>query len=420
MHRLFFVLLIGFTVKAHAQLNTTYTNNGTQNNNINLVPTADSTIITPLKAFEQDNKLQEQPLQLRKGKAMAVPAEKKQRIVTEEERSEDKEGVFKLDDLESVDSPAAPARMQQQFQTNQLNSTHQYNRRSASGYEQMNMDASVGYYKTRDPNAFETHFYTWLAGHYNTDLYPDLKAAAQQNPENTDVKKQLAAYQIITNNPLQAVALIQELVSRGMISAGQLAYANDLLVSGDTGSIVVTHGFDDLFAAYYVQQTNHVRPDVQLLSLDFMQSAAYRSGWMNRGLALPGSETIDTAYLAELCELNPEQTLQLSMTLPKAYFTGIKDRLYPVGLTFRYSELPVDNYDSNYRLWSSAMNLKLVRQSSNDSGDNWCTNYLPMLVTLRKQLELQNRQEEVQELNKEILGIGIRTNTTNQVKKYTK
>jgi hypothetical protein len=327
---------------------------------------------------------------------------------------------MELKDEEKLDSPVIQkqVQMQTQFQDNQYRSNSQYSRRSASPEEQLNMDASVGYYNTVLPNTFESHFYTYLAGHYNTELYPDLQAAAALQPANTEVKKQQAAYHIITNESDLALPVIKELIDANVVSQGQLIYANDLLLSGEEEAILVMHGFEDMFAVYYMQQNNAVREDVQLLSLDFMQSETYRAGWASKNLALPASTVIDTAYLAELCELNSGKSLQLSMTLPKDYFVPMKNNLYPIGLTFRYSVAPVDNYSVNYNLWKETLKFQLINEASNDSGDKWCPNYLPMLVSLRKQLVLQGNTVEEEAVNKAILKIGEKTNNPEKVKKY--
>jgi hypothetical protein len=251
-------------------------------------------------------------------------------------------------------------------------------------------------------------------------LYPELQSAAAMQPENPEVKKQMAAYHIITENKDAAVGEISGLIEDGVVSAGQLIYASDLLVSGDTNAIIVLHGFEDMFATYYVQNNNNIRQDVKLLSLDFMQSQQYRSNWASQQLHLPESGSVDTAYLANLCRLNTTVPLQLSMTIPKDYFQGIKSNLYPVGLTFRYSAQPLDNFTANEQLWNTTMNKKLVDQTFNDSGDDWCANYLPMLITLRQQLLSKGRKREADQIGQAILAIGARTNTTDKVKKYVR
>lgn len=322
--------------------------------------------------------------------------------------------------MEESDSPAVPqsAVMEQQFITNQYSSNRQLTRRSASPVEQMNMDVAVGYYNSTMPNSFESHFYTYLAGHYNTALFPELEAAAAIEPENTEVKKQLAAYHIITQDSSEALPIIADLIEQDVVSQGQLLYANDLLISNEENAVLVLHGFDDMFAAYYVQHNNAVRNDVELLSLDFMQSEAYRNHWKEKGFDLPESATIDTAYLGELCKLNQEKPLQLSMTIPKPYFVPVKANLYPVGLTFRYSTLPVNNYESNYRLWKQDFDFGLLESETEDRNDNWCSNYLPMLVTLKKQLSISGDKAEEEMVGKTIRKVGEKTGNLERVKKY--
>lgn len=322
--------------------------------------------------------------------------------------------------MEESDSPAVPqtAVMEQQFVTNQYNSNRQITRRSASPVEQMNMDVAVGYYNSTQPNSFESHFYTYLAGHYNIALFPELEAAARIEPENTEVKKQLAAYHIITQDSTEALPIIAELIEEDVVSQGQLLYANDLLLSNEENAVLVLHGFDDMFAAYYVQHNNSVRNDVELLSLDFMQSEAYRNQWQKKGIDLPESTTIDTAYLGELCKLNSDKPIQLSMTIPKPYFVPVKANLYPVGLTLRYSSLPVNNFESNYRLWKQDFDFGLLESEVEDRNDNWCSNYLPMLVSLKKQLAVNGDKAEEELVGKAIRKIGEKTGNLERVKKY--
>ncbi|ASS49036.1 MAG: hypothetical protein A3D31_05105 [Candidatus Fluviicola riflensis] len=453
MQRLIFVFILGFAATSFGQnnvpaenTNSEPTNSGTVNNgvtnnsgyqfntinnansengNFNALPDSVRTYKYESPAKEEEElKQKESTVKTKKVTetqprtlfSIGTPA----KATAPKTASEDLNLEMDLKEEEKADSPVIQqqVQMQERFEDNQYRSNSQYSRRSASPEEQWNMDASVGYYNAVLPNTFESHFYTYLAGHYNTDLYPELQAAAALQPENTEVKKQQAAYHIITNESDLALPVIKELIDAKVVSQGQLTYANDLLLSGEEATILIMHGFEDMFAVYYMQQNNAVREDVQLLSLDFMQSETYRAGWAAKNLVLPASTVIDTAYLAELCQLNSDKSLQLSMTIPKDYFVPMKNNLYPIGLTFRYSVTPIDNYSVNYSLWKETLKFKLINEASNDSGDKWCPNYLPMLVSLRKQLVLQGNTTEEEAVNKAILKIGEKTNNPDKVKKY--
>lgn len=423
MQRLLILLSLFATASVFGQHNNNVPEKANVHTNTNGVFTSsgNAAVIDSLKSEDIHSIDNKKPVRLEKEKSIRKSESLEQEVKEVPAIEQSREESIDLKNDEALDTPApAAVRMQQQFESNQYNSNHQLNRRSASPYEQDNMDASAGYYRSVTPQSFESHFYTYLAGHYNTDLYHELEAAAALQPENTEVKKQLAAYHIITRNPDEALPVIKNLIDNGEVTAGQLAYANDLLVSGDTGSVMILHGFSDMFATYYVQNTTALRTDLGLLSLDFMQSETYRNAWEEEGFALPESSVIDTAYLADFCQLNAGSNLQLSMTIPKAYFAGMKEQLYPVGLSFRYSEEPFDNYSINHRLWSETMQLGEVRKPASGNACDWCTNYLPMLVTLRKQAEALNKKDEIKALNSDILQVGSRSNNSDKVKKYTK
>ena len=411
MQRLLLLLMLfaGLPVAAqeviHNNTNGNY-NTPTNSSSINTLETDTITIQSKeLQEFKYDSK-------------PAKPAtQQKDRVKKiEENRKMELEEV----PASSGDTQAAPELlMQQQFQTNQLNSTHQYSRRSATPIEQLNMDQSVSYYQETAPESFESHFYAWLAGHYNVDLFPNLQAASLLKPDNADVQKQLAAYYIITNQPQLALTSIEQLKTSGKLSAGQLTYARDLLVSGYEDSYIVTHGFDDMLSAYYVQQHDAIRKDVKLVSLDFLQSEFYRTEMQNAGLVLPESTMIDTAFLAAFCELNADAQLQLSMTIPRDYFAGMKNKLYPVGLTFAWSNEAGDHFEKNRSLWFSEFTEtgKLAKKK-NDSGDQWSNNYLPMMITLKTQLQEAGEKKEAETLRKAILELGERNGMKETVKKY--
>lgn len=310
--------------------------------------------------------------------------------------------------------------MQQQFEVNQTSSTKNSARRSASPAEQLLMDQSVSYYKSSNPNSFESHYYTYLAGHYNINLIPELRQAERLTTNSTDIQKQFAVYYIIVNDSDSALMYIQQLIDGNIISERDLSYSRDLLLSGLPSSTLILHGFQDMLSTYFVQHKQNLRLDVQLLSLDFMQSENYRTEWESQALLLPTRNIIDTAYLSELCALNTNRNLQLSLTIPKDYFQEIKSNCYPLGLTFLYTNNPIDNHLFNERLWNSEWNKETLKTVNNSGKSDWSTNYLPVLITMKERYELEGNEKKVNEMNAAILSIAGKTQQTQKVKKYTK
>ena len=166
MQRLFFLFLFFSALNACAQntnTNVTNTNSGKANT---VIITANDSVVKPIPGVDEDMELEEISV---KKKAAPKTASRKD----SEKSTPAYQPTEGLNKEESIDSPAVPAaaQMQIQFESNQSSSNSQYNRRSASSSEQTQMDASVQYYKNQSPNSFLTHFFAYLAGHYNTDLY---------------------------------------------------------------------------------------------------------------------------------------------------------------------------------------------------------------------------------------------------------
>lgn len=420
MQRLFFLICNLFPLMLVAQLNGKETNSmnygisnqaaGTNVLEQNVV--LDTTLVKPLEL----EKIQVKPVQ--------IQSDKKKEFTEERKKFSDSESVpatasEKENQIPVSDTQSSLSRVKMRFESNKSSASGQYNRRSATPQEQTEMDASAAFFNNTLPESFEAHFYTWVAGHYDTRLYPQLQQAAKLQPQNAEVHKQLAAYHIITGDADSAVAQINGMISDELIDAGQLAYTSDLLLSCDSNAVLVLHGFDDMFATYYVQQHNEIRKDVRIMSLDFMQSPQYRAMWSGK-LNLPASNWIDTTYLTQLCRLNNTLPLQLSMTIPRDYFAGMRANLYPVGLTMRFSEEPLNNFGRNNRLWNESMSKQLVLQRFNDKGEMWLSNYLPMLITLRQQLLEQGKKDEAEKIKSTILLIGERTDKSEKIKKYVR
>ena len=149
---------------------------------------------------------------------------------------------------------------------------------------------------------------------------------------------------MIKDEPDSALMYLEKLVESERLAGNVVQYAGDVLRSVPEEGILITHGFDDSYGVYYAQQNNLIRPDVTLMSLDFMQSEFYRESLKEDGYKLPKAEVIDVAYLNEFCELNADKKLSISLTTPKEYFKPMSGKLFVVGLVFEYQSYRVILY----------------------------------------------------------------------------
>ncbi|MCC6701953.1 MAG: hypothetical protein IT221_10545, partial [Fluviicola sp.] len=154
-----------------------------------------------------------------------------------------------------------------------------------------------------------------------------------------------------------------------------------------------------------------------IISIDLMQSESYRQSLINQGFQLPTSSIIDTAYFREFCTLNKYRNLQLSMTIPKEYLQVMSSDLFPIGLTFGLNEELIDTYSWNNHLWHDVWDQA---QLLNATSTFMLNNYLPTLISLKKQYELMELVEEAAAVNKVIVAIASKTQLNDKVKKYAR
>jgi len=294
---------------------------------------------------------------------------------------------------------------------------YQTKQRSPTPAQQSQMDGTVSYFETNAPQSFEYHYYKYTSGNYNTDLFSHLESAEKLKPNNADVQVQMAAYYMINGSNGEALKYLDKLVENKRLTASVVVYAEDVLRSVPTNGVLITHGFDDTYGVWYSQMKKGVRTDVQILSLDLMQSDKYRSELKAKGFTIPNADVIDVAFLSQFCFVNASQNLSISLTAPKDYFKSMLANVYLTGLVFEYKTSSFDNFWRNETLWNEILKKKLTVDSMDEKGRALSSNYLPMLFQMRKVYGQMGKSEKVKEMDAAIDKIGAQTNKYQQVQK---
>ncbi len=322
------------------------------------------------------------------------------------------------------EAPAQEAEMSTQyelesskFKSYKSESSVQRTQRSPSVQLQTQMNDAVEFFATNAPNSFEYHYYTYAAGNYNIDLVAHLDSAESIRPNNTDVQVQKAAYNIITDNAPKALEYIDKLEESGRLTENVVAYGKDVLISSPENGTLITHGFDDSYGTYTAQKKDEVREDVTLVSLDFLQSEAYRDNLKSRGYEIPNREIIDVDYFVEFCRLNQDKSISISMTTPKEYLIPLQEKLYVVGLTFEYHSDTYNNFSRNDELWNNQLEKTIIDDVSSEKSRQLSSNYLPMLLQLRKVYVQKGEVEKAEEVDKASDKVAVQCKKYEQVQK---
>lgn len=293
----------------------------------------------------------------------------------------------------------------------------QRSQRSPSFDQQMQMDLAVDYFETNSPNSFEFHYFKFVSGNYDIDLVNHLQEAEKIRPENADVQVQLAAYNMIKRNKDSAIGCLDKLKTAGRLTDNVLHYAEDVLLSVPENGVLITHGFDDSYGAYYQQNNSSVRNDVTIISLDFMQSDHYRELLKEDGYIIPESEVVDVKFLESFCELNDSKAVSVSLTTPKEYFKPLQSSLYVTGLVFEYHTDEFDNFHRNDELWNTTLKKHLVDNATDEKSKQLSSNYLPMLLQLQKVYARIEEKEKLKQVDEASDKVSVQCKKYEQVQK---
>lgn len=306
------------------------------------------------------------------------------------------------------------------FEISRSEATIQRTQRSPSEGQQLEMNNAVDYFEQTAPESFEYNYYRYAAGNYNTSLVSNLSVAEELRPDNSDVQTQFAAYHIIMGNQTEAIDYLDQLVVSGRLSQGVLDYSEDILRSTPENGTLLTHGFDDTYGSYYMQNSKGVRTDVELVSLDFMQSEEYCDRLKSKNYQIPDNTLVNVDYFSSFCALNSGKKIAVSMTTPKEYIQPQMSNFYATGLVFEYHPEPFSNLARNEMLWDNGLSKKVLIAPADDKARRLSSNYLPMLFLLRKAYSEQGRTKELQEIDQELDKVGAQSDKYEKVQSLKK
>lgn len=330
---------------------------------------------------------------------------------------EEKEAVGAKSETGAYKKSKAATTKEYQYRVENAASQSQYMRtqRTPTVQQQSQMDAAVANLEKIDDKSFEYNYFKYVSGNHDISRVAFLERAEKIRPNNSDVQVQMAAYYLIMKNDKNALKYLNSLVSSGRLSQESVDYSHDLLMSVPDKGVLITHGFDDTYGANLSQLQNKLRKDVTIVSLDLMQSEAYRKSLQQQGFKLPTGKVVNVAFFQEFCKLNSSKNLAVSMTLPKEYLQGIKSNLYVVGLIMEYHKSADLNMYKNDLLWSEKLDKNLIDNAMTTRGKELSANYLPMLLLLRQYYKSTNEKGKLKEVNEALDKVAVQCNKYDKV-----
>jgi hypothetical protein len=304
------------------------------------------------------------------------------------------------------------------FITAKKNATYQSTQRTPTKEQQQQMDEAVKFYQKTAPDSYEYHYYKFVAGNYDVQLVSHLYDAKRLNAKSIEVHTQLAAYYFIIENKETLASTLKFLYENGKIESDMLRFAKHILSSVGQHETLLLHGFDDMLSVLYLQVNEGFRKDVEVISLDFLQSEHYRQRLAKKGFQVPNKSVVDVDFVKEFYKTNESKKINLSLTVPKAYVESAINDFELIGLVFTYKNKQANAFQENATLLEEFKKLGNIDAYRSEKVKNISSNYLPMLLMLRNQYETFGNKDKVSELDELIERVGVQCRKNKLIKSY--
>ncbi|MCO5260094.1 MAG: hypothetical protein M9916_08120 [Crocinitomicaceae bacterium] len=267
--------------------------------------------------------------------------------------------------------------------------------------------------KQIDDKGFDYSISAFITSGYDVSKKTLLDQAKALQPTNKYVLTQSVGVNYILSNEQELKNDLTELVKQNNWTKDELNYAKDVLESVEKNGFLITHGINDSYPIIYQQFINNSRKDVQVIPMHLLVSEQYRNRLAESNLNIPGNTSINTAFIKNLCTINDNSLIYFALTVSPEYFKPMDSQLYPIGLTFHYSKIAVQNTEQNIQLWSKLKNT--LHNFKDEKGKELAANYLPLLINLYEYYNSVHNNKLKSEIKSEVKAIGTKINNPNLI-----
>ncbi len=184
-----------------------------------------------------------------------------------------------------------------------------------------------------------------------------------------------------------------------------LNFNYNMLVSVEQDGILLTHGDNDTYPAWVLQEAKDIRKDVTILNISLCYSPDYLNYWMKR-LGAPKLEQyrVVSDLVKHLNKHLPKRNIYIASTMGEAKIKDISDKFYNIGIVSQYSDTRFDNIallklnlEENYRMdyldnnWYTENHISdaTVKRAIN-------INYIPAIIMLSDHYKLSKDEHKAQ------------------------
>lgn len=201
------------------------------------------------------------------------------------------------------------------------------------------------------PNTFESEFIQFWNGNWTKKDQEHLKKAHQLAPERTEAYRDLMTLYILEGNEEKAKEFATQFYEKDKYSRGLVNWSYNQLMSVEDDAILLTTGDNDTFFGWMVQYHHGIKPNVVLAS-SWLLTRKDAQTTLFEEINIP----VFTKNAKDFEDRNEHRLAVVDHIIEhsdRPVYLGVggfeqekryQDKLYQVGLAYRYSEEHFDNF----------------------------------------------------------------------------
>jgi len=208
------------------------------------------------------------------------------------------------------------------------------------------------------------------------------------------------------------------------LAPGLLHYNYNVLMSTSQNALLFTNGDNDTYPVWMLQRVKKVRPDITILNTSLMMA---EKPYLDRKLMEKGikidydqlpayrSPEFAAALGRYVAENYPNVPVYYALTVYENFIETIKNNLYIVGLTYKYSKERIDNNAlikknlGNFRLDYLKFDWYSEDYLATSLMDRMNLNYVPAMVSMAEHYQESGEEEKTGYWAQEALSLARKT-----------
>lgn len=225
------------------------------------------------------------------------------------------------------------------------------------------------------PNTFECRYIKYYNSNSMKDEdLKDLFEAYKIDSTRVETYDDMVKYYEIKRDSSGEKKFCQKWFEKNDVSPGILNWNYNVLASLEKNGIIITNGDNDTYPIWILQNVHNFRKDIVTININLITIDEYRNKLFKECGIKPldidwskikSQDDLYKTILNHIIKNSTSRPVYLALTLQPSFYDDIKDKVYMIGLAFKYSEKDIDN----------------VAMMINNFENNWLIDYLKIDFT---------------------------------------